>query len=231
MSETETRPPIPVTCAERPVVGGLVAPFVNLRLADGGVDFRSPHQATYERCWREGLCQTCGRALSRPSVLFGGPNQLRGRHFDEPPLCAPCALYASKACPMVAGRLERYADRERVSEGARGHVCPDAGCGCGGWAPSDPSHPDHGGDPAHPWYAVYIVPGEWQLTGRQVVTRCSDLGCEHERLLLNGAFLTGSPLKVVLVSAPGDGRVWRTLSADEVAEVMPAEVPPEVSHG
>jgi hypothetical protein len=222
MTGLEVRPPIPVTCAHRPVVGGLVAPFINVMLADGGCDFRTPHHATYERCWREGLCQTCGLRLTRPAVLFGGPNQLRDLHFDEPPLCAPCAIYASRACPMVSGRMERYATRQRVSEGRRGHVCADAGCGCGGFRETDPSVPGVGGDPAHPWYAVYARPGGWLLTGKTITTRCSDKGCEHERFILSGAYLDlSSLLKVVLVSEPGTGRTWRTLAPDEAAVLLP----------
>jgi hypothetical protein len=214
----DLRPPIPASCADRPVVGGLVAPFVNPRLADGGVDFRSPHHAKYEECWTRNLCQTCGNRLTHPAVLFGGPNQLRDLHFDEPPLCTPCAVYASKACPMVAGRLDRYADRDRLAEGRRGHVCPDEHCDCGGWTPTDPTSPDSGGDPVHPWYACYVSPGAWQLTGKQVTTRCSDLGCEHERVIVNGAVLNVAPLKILLIAEPGAGRIWRKLSAGEAAE-------------
>lgn len=224
VSADDIRPPIPLSAAHRPVVGGLVAPYVNMRLADGGVDFRTPHTAMYEKCWREGLCQTCGRPYpGRLCVLFGGPNQLRGRHFDEPPLCTACAVYASRACPMVAGRQERYAAHPRVSEGKRGEKCTLPGCECDGMMPSDPSLPEHGGGPAHAWYACYVRPEAWQLTGRQVKTPCSDGGCGklHERLLLNGALLLAPPLKVVLVSAPGEGRIWRTLTADEAAELMP----------
>jgi hypothetical protein len=217
MMTEDLRPPIPASCAGRPVVGGLVAPYVNLRLADGGVDFRSPHHAKYEECWTRELCQTCGQQLTHPAVLFGGPNQLRTLHFDEPPLCPPCAVYASRACPMIAGRRERYADRPRVSEGARGHVCSDAGCECGGWTPTDPANPDSGGDPAHPWYACYVRPGAWQLTGKQIVARCTDLGCEHERLIVNGAILNAVPLKILLIAEPGTGRIWRKLAAAEAA--------------
>jgi hypothetical protein len=207
--------PIPASCAHRPTVGGLVAPFANLMLADGGVDFRSPHHAKYERCWTEGLCQVCGNPTGHPAVLFGGPNQLGSGHFDEPPLCVPCAVYASKACPMVAGQQSHYADRARVSEGRRGHVCPDTGCHCGGWTPADPNKADSGGDPAHPWYAVYIGAKDYTVTAYKTVVRCSDRGCEHERLLVNGGQLTAAPLKVLLVSAPGEGRIWRRLPADE----------------
>jgi hypothetical protein len=213
-------PPIPGSCAGRPVVGGLVAPYVNIRLADGGVDFRTPHQATYARCWQDNLCQTCGEQLGPTAVLFGGPNQLRTLHFDEPPLCPPCAVYASQACPMVAGRQPRYADRQRVSEGRRGHVCPDDGCTCDGFVPSDPDAYDASGEPAHPWYAVYAPTGGWQLTGKTVRVPCSDRGCLHDRLLINGGQLTTPPRKVLLVSTPDGGRVWQRLTGDQLTAVL-----------
>ncbi|WP_189041128.1 hypothetical protein [Micromonospora sonchi] len=196
---------------------------MNIRLRDGGVDFRTPHQGTYERCWQENLCQTCGNPLGHLSVLFGGPNQVASRAFDEPPLCPPCAVYASQACPMVAGRQERYADRQRVSEGRRGHVCPDAGCDCGGFVAADPNAADASGDPAHPWYALYVQTGGWQLTGNRVRVACSDRGCLHDRTLINGCMLGVEPRKVMLVSSPGEGRVWRRLDAVEVAAIRSAE--------
>jgi hypothetical protein len=214
----DVRPPIPASCANRPVVGGLVAPFVNIRLADGGVDFRTPHQATFERCWTENLCQTCGARIGHPAVLFGGPRQLRNRHFDEPPLCTACAVYASQACPMVAGRMATYADRERLTETKRGHVCPDSSCTCGGFVESDPNAYDASGEPAHTWYAIYVRTSQLQLTGSHVETACSDKGCKHTRLLINGANILGEPLKVLLVSTHDGGRAWRRLTSVEIAE-------------
>lgn len=206
--EVQRVPDVPVSCAGRPTVGGLVAPFVNLVLADGGVDFRSPHQGRYEQCWRDGLCQTCGGRLGTIAVFFGGPNQLAARTFDEPPVCPPCAVYVSMACPMVAGRQARYADRARISEGHRGHVCPDSGCGCGGFVPSNPGAGDAAGEPAHPWFAVYVPAGGWQVTVDRVRVPCTDRGCLHDRVLINGGRLTVEPRKVILVSEPGRGRLW-----------------------
>jgi hypothetical protein len=222
-----TAPPIPMSCAARPIVGGLVAPFVNIRLADGGVDFRTPHHATYERCWREELCQTCGGPLGPLSVLFGGPRQVRNRHFDEPPLCPPCAVYASQACPMVSGRMAHYADRERLAEGRRGHVCPDADCDCGGFVESDPDSYDASGEPAHEWYALYVRTGRWRLAANEVTVPCSDKGCLHKRVLVNGCQLIEEPRKVVLVSAPGEGRVWRRLTGLTEDDGSPVAAGPE----
>jgi hypothetical protein len=213
---SDLTPDIPMSCVDRPTVGGLVAPFVNVRLADGGVDFRSPHQATYERCWTHGLCQTCGTKIGPVAVFFGGPDQVAARLFDEPPLCPPCAVYASKACPMVAGRMSNYADRVSVSGGKRGHVCPDASCSCGGFVDADPSRPKTGGEPAHAWYALYARTGTWQLTAKQVKARCFDQGCLHDRTLITGARLLADPMKVVLVSTQEHGRVWQKISMSDL---------------
>lgn len=51
-----------------------------------------------------------------------------------------------------------------------------------------------------------------------MTVRCSDLGCEHERLMINGGRLTAPPLKVILISEPGRGRIWQVLAAAEAAE-------------
>jgi hypothetical protein len=204
----------------RPVVGGLAQPYVNVALADGGVDFRTAHTARFARCWKDCRCQSCGDKIYPRAVLMGGPIQITTGRFTEPPLCPPCALYASRACPMVAGRMPAYADRKRVSHGRRGERCAEPGCDCGGWVVTDPEHSaDIGGTPSHAYYAAFIRPDAYVITAHEIVTKCSDKGCEHERLVVNGAQLKRPPLKVVLVSEPGTGRVWRTLPAAEAAEL------------
>jgi hypothetical protein len=207
---TELVPPIPASCAHRPTVGGLVAPYVNVRLADGGVDFRSPDNTRYERVWREALCQTCARPLGEPgvdlAVFFGGPDQLAELTFDEPPLCTVCAVYASKACPMLAGRRTHYVERPRLADGHRGERCGIPGCGCAGWVETVTGAPE--GGPAHPWYAVYARVGTWQLTA--VYRRMP--GYVGQRLSLAGGRLLAAPAKVVHVSDPGVGRIWQRQS-------------------
>jgi hypothetical protein len=146
------RPPIPLALVHRPTIGGFVIPWVNIRLADGGVDFRGIHNSKWQRAWTQGICQVCSEPLESPVVMLGGPNQLAS-YFDEPPLHPWCASYTARACPMVAGRLERYAVRQHVSDGPRGQVCPEPGCNCAGWTPHTRS--GVGGDPAHEWWAVW----------------------------------------------------------------------------
>jgi hypothetical protein len=220
-----TRPPIPLTLARRPVRGGLAQPFVNAQLADGGTDFRSPHYARYEQCWRECRCQSCGNPAAPRPVLVCGPRQVLTLRFDEPPTCPPCAAYVTRACPFVSGRSVTYPERARLTEGHRGGVCPDPECGCGGWTETDPEHSaDMGGQPNLPWYACWISPGEFVLTAHVITTRCSDLGCEHERTLINGAQLTRLPLKVQLLSEPGAVVARRTMGAAEALEHAAAAV-------
>jgi len=215
----ETRPPIPATLAERPVKGGLAYPWVNVELADGGADYRSTHYARYEQAWTRCLCQSCGQPTGDRAVLVCGPRQILTRRFDEPPVCPPCALYASRACPMVGGRTEVYPARPRVVAGHRGTKCADPSCNCQGWIDTDPEHSaDQGGQPALPWYACWIRPGDYTVTAHKIISKCSDLGCEHERTIVNGAILNVAPLKIILIAEPGAGRIWRKLSLGEAAE-------------
>jgi hypothetical protein len=233
----DTRPPIPLSLARRPVVGGLAAAWVNAELADGGTDFRSPHTARYEKAWLECRCQSCGNPTGPRAVLVCGPRQVLTLHFDEPPTCPPCASYVRKACPFVSGRSVTYPGRRRLTEGHRGERCADPSCACNGWRPTDPERSaDMGGQPNLPWYACWTTPGAYVVTAHEVTARCSDLGCEHERTLVNGANLTRLPLKVQLLSEPGREAERRTLSfaqalghaaaAIETAGVKPAERSP-----
>jgi hypothetical protein len=116
---------------------------------------------------------------------------------------------------MVAGRVVTYPDRPRVVEGHRGGTCTDPGCECGGWRDTDPEHSaNQGGQPALPWYGCWVRPDDYQVTAHKTITRCSDEGCEHERIIVNGAILTAEPLKIMLIGEPGTGRVWCRLTAD-----------------
>jgi hypothetical protein len=201
-------PAIPARLASRPTSGGLVHPWVNVELADGGIDYRSPHYARVARAWRARLCQVDGQPHDTWLVFLAGPNQLRELVFDEPPVHPECAAYAQQACPMVAGRMSHYADRARVAEGARGATCPDPSCGCEGWVPH-PGGTDSGGDPAHAWYAVWA--------------RGYTLALTPEGDVHGGAVHPRDVVRVRLVSTPGEPTTGpRTLSSDEVAALITA---------
>jgi len=149
--------PIPATCAGRPTTpDGLVIPFGNVQLADGGCDFRTHHNARWLACWEQRRCQVCGNRLTVPAVLLCGPRQLARLLFDEPPLHPECARYTSRACPMVAGQRSHYRTGPVLAHRSRGGTCPDPGCDCGGWVPTPGITADPGGGSAHEWFAVYV---------------------------------------------------------------------------
>lgn len=186
-------------------MAGVVIPWGNVQLADGGCDFRVQHESRIQRCWREGLCQICGNHLRRPMVLFGGPNQVRTLQFDEPPMHPECAVYASQACPMVAGRLDAYATRDAVSSGTRGATCSTPGCDCGGWVPTPGLTQPEGGDPAHKWFALYV----------------SDLTIaynEDQPDRIHSCIVDVAQVRAIrLVSRPGIGRVWQRTTLEAAA--------------
>lgn len=199
-----TRPPIPMTCLARPTMGGLVIPWANVQLADGGVDFRSQHESRVQRCLIEARCQLCGQKITPPIVFFGGPRQVAALQFDEPPLHPECAVYASQACPMLAGQLHHYASRGTVASGPRGSICAKPGCECGGWTPTPGLNVGPGGDPAHDWYVLYV-------SGYS-------LGVAEDRLdRVHSAVVAPSEVRAVRhVSSPGVGRIWARAALEEL---------------
>lgn len=200
------RPPIPATCGHRPTVGGLVMPWANVALADGSVDFRTQHEARVQQCWMRCLCQLCGQRIDPPIVILGGPNQVAALLFDEPPMHPECAVYASQACPMVAGRQTHYATGPSISDGHRGATCPVPGCDCDGWVPHPGLETVPGGDPAHHWYALYVSSyGLAVLENRP--------GRVHA-----GVVAPDQILGVRHISAPGRGRIWARTTLSEAQE-------------
>lgn len=197
-------PPIPATCEHRPTIGGLVIPWVNVQLADGGVDFRSRHEIRAQQCWLNGICQVCATPIGNLIVLIGGPEQIVTLQFDEPPLHPECAAYVSNACPMIAGRLERFASGPPLAARQRGGQCPEPGCDCGGWVPTpDVSGGGREGTPAHDWYAFYVSGYALGVT------------TDRPDLVHSGAVRPDQVLAVRHVSTPGVGRHWKRTTLDE----------------
>lgn len=187
-------PPIPATCEHRPTIGGRVTPWVNVHLADGGIDFRSQHRTRVIEALSRSLCQVCGLPLGHPIVLLGGPKSLRQLIFGEPPLHPECAVYTSKACPVVAGERTHTPTGPSISRGKRGEKCFEPGCDCGGWVPSTPDDAGHEPLDLEPWYAVYA-------SGFSIATAPDGN--------IIGALLSPSQVLVIrLISRPGQGRCW-----------------------
>lgn len=201
---TDIRPHIPATCEARPTVGGMVVPWANVQLADGGVDFRAQHESRVQRCFREGLCQVCGNTIARPILFFGGPRQVSALTFDEPPLHPECAVYVSKACPMVAGRLDRYATRDPISAGHRGSTCPDQECDCAGWVSTPGLTASPGGDRAHDWYVIYVS--------------SYSLGVTPDRPdRIHSAVIDPDQILAIRhASTPGGGRTWTRTTLQQI---------------
>lgn len=200
--DVPARPAIPMRLAARPTVGGVVVPWVNVQLGDGGVDFRRAHHSRWVACWRRGLCQLCGQPLTHPRLLVGSDREMRAGFFSEPPLHPECAVYASRACPMLAGRQPRFRVGPSISDGHRGATCFEPGCGCAGWVPTPGAAGGREGEPAPCWYAVYVADyalGVWPDETRPGLMR------------VTGGRPEGDPLRVRLISAPGRGRVWETV--------------------
>lgn len=204
-----TVPPIPRTLERNPTINGLAIPWVNIRLRDGGVDFRGTHNAKWRQAWLERRCQVCGGpllprdgTLGTSVVLLGELDRLSTLLFNEPPMHGECAVYTSRACPMVAGGMSRYADRPRVSEGKRGEKCFDPGCDCEGWVPHDDGGTGSDGKAVGGWFAAWV---DDYSTGHLTTGE-----------LVGGVVQLVDVLAVRLVSTPEEGRVWRRIDLDEV---------------
>jgi hypothetical protein len=108
MSPADASVPIPTWLSHLPVVGGMAVPWVTPPLPDGRHPFGVIDHDRQATCLREFLCQVCARQLERPIVILCRDSDLGRRMTAEPGLHPSCAWYASRACPMVAGRMKHH---------------------------------------------------------------------------------------------------------------------------
>jgi hypothetical protein len=134
-------PPVPAYLAHRPTVGGLVVPYVTPRAADGRFLFGVIDPQRLASCLTGYLCQVCGRRLERPVVLLMRRRDLARQCVSEPACHPVCAAYTTRACPMVAGRMEHYRSAP-VRLGEQMTHAPDTAARLG--------------QPAEVWYAVWL---------------------------------------------------------------------------
>jgi hypothetical protein len=134
-------PPVPVQLAHRPVVAGLVVPYVTPQAGDGRWLFGVIDQQRLWQCLTHRWCQICGRPLDRPLVLLLRETDLTRQRISEPGCHPVCAAYTMRACPMVAGRTGRYRSTPvRLDQ----HMVPASDA------------PARLGAPAEVWYAVWL---------------------------------------------------------------------------
>lgn len=151
--------PIPSALAHLPTVGGLVVPWITPRTSDGRYLLGSIDHARTARALYARLCGVCGHPLHHRLVLLMRLSDLPLRATAEPALHPHCAAYTSRACPMIAGRLDHYRRTLALLDPTMRHADD-----CEARA----------GAPAEPWFAVW-------LSGYHVVTRHGVLMASYPR--------------------------------------------------
>ncbi|MER7270958.1 hypothetical protein ABT344_21975 [Micromonospora carbonacea] len=102
-------PAVPVRLARRPVVGGLVVPWIAARTPDGRYRFGAVDHHRHIRALQDRLCQTCGDELDPGRIVFAvRDSDLRLLVSPEPGMHPVCAAYSASGCPMLAGRMSHY---------------------------------------------------------------------------------------------------------------------------
>lgn len=137
----ENQPPVPAHLSSRPTVGGLVVPVITPRALDGRYLFGKLGDLTQQRCLRRYRCGVCGNPLRDKAVVFARPADLFWQCTSEPAVCPPCAAYSTSACPMLAGRMDRYRATQHPALAG---------------IPVADGEDLRRGAPVEPWFAVWI---------------------------------------------------------------------------
>jgi hypothetical protein len=146
-----TAPPIPERCASRPLVGGLVVPYISL-VRDGRAHLGGTRGIRVAECIAARRCQICGQPITDMPILFLCTQSMIDDGFtSEPPLHAECGAYSAEACAMIAGRMATYS---KNPHDATGQPCGLEGCDCAGWVTGTGG--GKAGEPAEPWFRVWV---------------------------------------------------------------------------
>jgi hypothetical protein len=85
-------PAIPVRLANRPIVGGLAAPWISLHHADGTPVLGVVDAARQAACLARHWCQACGQPLLSPLVLLARARDIAAGYVTDPGLHPECAM-------------------------------------------------------------------------------------------------------------------------------------------
>ncbi|GAA3386310.1 hypothetical protein [Cryptosporangium minutisporangium] len=134
-------PDVPAHLYDRPEIGGLVVPWITPSI-HGVPLFGQLTDLAVAVCLTENRCQICGHPLPDRAVLFARDSDLDYRCTPEPATCPPCATYSARACPMLAGDLDRYRTGPHPAFAD---------------ASPTPSELARRGAPAEAWHAVWVA--------------------------------------------------------------------------
>ncbi|MFJ7416452.1 cell envelope biogenesis protein OmpA [Streptomyces sp. NPDC098077] len=101
------QPPVPMRCAGRPTLGGLVIPWITLH-AGGRYLFGALDKDRRDRALVERRCQVCGQSLDERICLAVRPADVHAGYTAEPGMHPECLAYSVRACPMLSGETTRY---------------------------------------------------------------------------------------------------------------------------
>ncbi|MDW6057998.1 cell envelope biogenesis protein OmpA [Streptomyces sp. FXJ1.4098] len=99
--------PVPIRCAGRPTLGGLVVPWITLH-AGGRYLFGALDKDRRDRALAERRCQVCGQSFDERICLAVRPADVRVGYTAEPGMHPECLAYSVRACPMLSGEATRY---------------------------------------------------------------------------------------------------------------------------
>lgn len=97
---------IPNRLRERPIVGGLVVPFMVDESVEP-IDFKRIDAKRIEQCASDRRCGVCGKKMKGDRYAFLGPDD--GREcFADPWMHEVCARYTIEHCSFVSGRRPEW---------------------------------------------------------------------------------------------------------------------------
>ena len=147
--ERGSAPAIPLSLAHRPVLAGLVVPYITARRpSDGAWRFGAIDSDRQHECLHHRLCQVCGHPMREVMVFlvrFGVDGIILpdwvAAEVAEPALHPHCLAYTVAACPMLGGSMTHYRSTPvQMGEGVL-HA-PDSGARLGA--------------PAEHWFEVWV---------------------------------------------------------------------------
>lgn len=145
-------PAVPATLASRPLVGGLVVPYISIESGDGRYVLGAVHNSRAHRCVVQRLCQIDAEPLTQPAVALVRQRDLDQGWTTEPALHPQCARYSAAACPMLAARMEHYRSNPHDLASLK---CNVPGCDCVGWVDND-DRMIRAGHTAEPYYTLWL---------------------------------------------------------------------------